>query len=73
MARKYYPSDKARATQNDLYEFETFCREFGYRFNEKDLYDTKAYPFQQFMKFKAGKRAKNMWEVDAEKFGAIIE
>ena len=48
----------------DLDRYLDFCRDYGYRYNEADLYNNKKYPYQQFRKFTAGKNAKNMWEID---------
>ena len=53
---------------NDLDKYREFCREFGYRFNEADLYNQKNYIFRQFQKFIAGKPVKNQWELDLVKF-----
>jgi hypothetical protein len=48
----------------DLDAYREFCRDFGYRFDESDLYNMRKYPFQQYNKFRNGKNAKNQWEVD---------
>ena len=48
----------------DLDRYLDFCRDYGYRYNEADLYNNKKYPYQQFRKFAAGKNAKNMWDID---------
>ncbi len=53
---------------NDLDIYRNFCREYGYRFDEADLYNQKSYIFRQFQKFIAGKPAKNQWELDLVKF-----
>lgn len=53
---------------NDLDKYRNFCREYGYRFNEADLYNQKSYVFRQFQKFIAGKPVKNQWELDLNKF-----
>jgi len=58
---------------SDLDNFREFCKGYGYRFNEADLYNNKAYAFQQYGKFQAGKRAKDMWVEDARRFGRVIE
>lgn len=51
----------------DLEQYLRFCREFGYRYNEADLYNWKAYSYQQFNKHMQGKHAKDMWLDDARK------
>jgi len=63
MAR--YHNLSTREIFRDLDRYRDFCRDYGYRFNEADLYNNKKYPYQQFRKFEAGKNAKNMWSIDA--------
>ncbi len=53
---------------NDLDKYRNFCREYGYRFNEADLYNQKNYIYRQFQKFIAGKPVKNQWELDLNRF-----
>jgi hypothetical protein len=48
----------------DLDRYRNFCRDFGYRFNEADLYNQKNYIYRQFQKFISGKSVKNQWEID---------
>lgn len=55
---------------DDLDNLRKFCVEFGYRFNEKDLYDKKSYIFKQFLNFQAGKKVKNQWDIDKVNFKA---
>lgn len=57
----------------DLENFKDFCRYYGYRFNEADLYNGKSYAYQQYTKYQAGKRCKDMWAEDAKRFGLTIE
>jgi hypothetical protein len=45
-----------------------FCQDYGYRFNESDLYNFKSYAWQQFNKYSQGKNAKNMWDEDTRRF-----
>jgi hypothetical protein len=49
---------------NDLDDYRNFCRDYGYRFNEADLYSQKNYVYRQFQKFISGKPVKNQWEAD---------
>jgi len=46
---------------DDLEDFLEFCRTFGYKYNEADLYNWKSYAYQQFNKYQQGKNAKDMW------------
>jgi hypothetical protein len=58
---------KVQAIFDDLEAYLDFCRNFGYRYNEADLYNWKSYAFQQFSKFSAGKPAKDMWFQDSRR------
>ena len=73
MGKQHYkPSPRAIQTQEDLNKFLDFCVEYGYRYNENDLYNFKAYAWQQYNKFIQGKNAKNMWVEDARRLGRFI-
>jgi hypothetical protein len=43
----------------DLENYRDFCRDFGYRFDEKDLYSGQSYVWRQYQKSVAGKPAKD--------------
>jgi hypothetical protein len=69
MGKQHYkPSAKALQVQEDLSNFLDFVVEYGYRFNEGDLYNFKSYAWQQYNKFIQGKNAKNMWVEDSRRF-----
>ena len=51
--------------------FQEFCVDYGYRYNEADLYNFKSYAWQQFNKYSQGKNAKNMWSEDARRFAGF--
>ena len=53
--------------QDDLEKLLEFCQDYGYRFNEADLYNFKSYAWQQFNKYSQGKNAKNMWDEDTRR------
>ena len=62
-------------TQNifdDLEKFLNFCRDYGYRFSEGDLYNFKSYAWQQYNKYSQGKNAKNMWVEDGRRLGRNV-
>jgi hypothetical protein len=65
------PNPKTNEVLNDLAKYLDFCRDYGYRYNEADLYNTKSYPYQQFQKLLAGKRPKDMWLTDGRRFGSF--
>jgi hypothetical protein len=66
--REFRPNPRALAIIEDLDLFREFCVDYGYRYNEADLYNFKAYAWQQYNKFTQGKNAKNMWEEDTRRF-----
>ena len=70
MANNNTKNSLSRVTQifNDLEVYRNFCRDFGYRFDEADLYSQRSYVYRQCQKFTTGKYVKNQWEVDLVKF-----
>ena len=58
---------KVQAIFEDLEQFLRFCQDFGYRYNEADLYNWKSYAYQQFNKHLQGKFAKDMWVQDSRR------
>lgn len=63
----FKPNSRTQQVWEDLERFREFCCDFGYRWNEADLYNFKSYAFQQFNKFVQGKTAKNMWDEDSRR------
>lgn len=63
---KMAKNDKNRIKQifTDLENFRDFCRDYGYKFDESDLYSNRSYVYRQFTKFVAGKEVKDMWAID---------
>jgi len=59
------PNNKVQQIFDDLEQYLSFCKDYGYKFNEGDLYNWKSYAYQQFNKFLQGKQAKDMWTQDA--------
>ena len=55
----------------DISNFLEFCRDYGYRFREEDVYNFRAYAWQQYNKFASGKNAKNMWDEDTRRFSGV--
>ena len=55
---------RTEQTLDDLDQYREFCVDYGYKFNEADLYNFRSYAFQQFNKHSQGKPAKNMWDED---------
>ena len=63
----FKPNPRVTAIFDDLEQFLRFCQDFGYRFNEADLYNWKSYAYQQFNKHLQGKFAKDMWSLDSRR------
>ena len=45
----------------DLENYLAFCKEYGYRFDEADLYKDRGYVWRQYSKLLAGKPVRDMW------------
>lgn len=65
------PNPKAMQILEDLDKFREFVVDYGYRFNEADLYNFKSYAWQQYSKFTSGKSAKNMWDEDTRRLAGF--
>lgn len=61
---KFQSNPKVHAIFEELEQYLDFCREYGYVYNETDLYNWKSYAYQQFNKYQQGKTAKDMWSLD---------
>jgi hypothetical protein len=66
--QQFRANPRALAVMEDLSKFLDFCVDYGYRYNESDLYNFKSYAWQQYNKFSQGKNAKNMWDEDSRRF-----
>ena len=62
------PNNRVIEIFDDLDKFQEFCQDYGYRYNEADLYNFKSYAWQQYNKYSSGKHAKNMWDEDTRRF-----
>ena len=51
----------------DLEKFLEFCRDYGYKFDEAELYSNKSNSYRNYSKYLVGKQVKNMWEQDGTK------
>jgi hypothetical protein len=63
----FKPNARLQSIFDDLDKFLRFCQDFGYRYNEADLYNWKSYAYQQYNKHVQGKFAKDMWYVDSQR------
>ena len=57
----FTPNPRLTQIFEDLENYLEFCKGYGYRYNEADLYNWKSYAWQQYNKFQQGKPAKDMW------------
>lgn len=46
----------------DLEKYLGFCQDYGYKFDESDLYNQRSYVYRQYSKSITGKPAKDQWE-----------
>ncbi len=60
---KYQPQHNPKVKQifEDLEKYQTFCQDFGYKFDEATLYDMRSFAYRQHQKDLAGKPAKDNW------------
>lgn len=50
---------------DDLDNYLNFCRDYGYKFDEADLYSQRSYAYRQYSKLTSGKQPRDMWAQDA--------
>ena len=68
---RFQPNTRVRAIFDDLERYLGFCRDYGYVYNEADLYNWKSYAFQQFNKMQQNKNVKDMWAIDQTRRTAV--
>lgn len=56
---------KTQAIFDDLEQYLVFCQDYGYKYDERDLYNWKSYAYQQFNKMLQNKTVKDMWWIDS--------
>lgn len=61
------PNHRVTQVFDDLEQYLRFCQDFGYKYDERDLYNWKSYAYQQFNKHLQGKFAKDMWQQDSRR------
>lgn len=67
MAKPEFKSNpRVRQIFEDLEKFLNFCKDYGYVFDEKELYSNKSYTYRQFNKFLTGKPVKDNWSIDTK-------
>lgn len=61
-----YRNELAQKVLDDLESFLNFCREYGYVYDEKNLYSQKSFEYRQFQKFLQGKPCKDNWAIHGD-------
>jgi hypothetical protein len=56
------PNPRTQRVFDDLDKYRNFCKEYGYRFDEADLYSNRSYMWRQYTKLLSGKEVKDQWE-----------
>jgi hypothetical protein len=56
-------------TFDELDAYRAFCVEYGFRFDEADLYKRNT-PYGQYERLRRGDPVRNNWQIDAEQFAA---
>ena len=62
----FQPNPRVHQIFEDLEKYLNFCVEYGYKYDEAELYSNKSYSFRQFTKFITGKPVKDNWETNAK-------
>lgn len=60
--QQFNPNNRVRQIFNDLDKYLDFCVEYGYRYNEAELYSQRSYVYRQYTKLMTNKPVKNQWE-----------
>ena len=57
---------RVTAIFNDLEKYLDFCKEYGYKYDEAELYSNRSNVYRQYTKLVSGKQARNNWVEDAK-------
>jgi len=60
------PNPRVHAIFDDLDKYREFCVDYGFKFDEADLYSAKSFVYRQFTKHLSGKPVKSMWDIDTK-------
>lgn len=66
MAKRENVNNRTQQIFDDLQGYLNFCREYGYKYDEADLYSQRSYAYRQYSKLLAGKEPRDMWEQDSK-------
>jgi hypothetical protein len=59
--QQFNPNNRVRQIFEDLEKYLEFCIDYGYRYNEAELYNPRSYVYRQYTKLATGKPVKNQW------------
>lgn len=62
LKRFFVMKPQVKSIFEDLDELRQFCKDYGYTFNEADLYKSGSYVYKEFLKFKEGRSVNNNWD-----------
>ena len=58
----FQPNPRVTQIFEDLEKYLEFCVDFGYKYNESELYDQRSYVYRQYTKLASGKVARDQWQ-----------
>ncbi len=61
----FKPNPAVTQLFDDLDRYLKFCVEYGYKYDEANLYDPQSYVWRQALKESMGKFARNQWQENA--------
>ena len=66
MAKRENFNSKTQQIFDDLEGYLDFCRTYGYKYDEAELYSQRSYAYRQYSKLLSGKEPRDMWEQDSK-------
>lgn len=65
---QHTPNPRVSEIFQDLENYQLFCQEYGYKYDEATLYDMRSQAYRQYDKFVNGKTFRDRWVEDAKAF-----
>ena len=67
MAKPQFQSNpRVHQIFDDLEKLKKFAVDYGYKYDENDLYNMRSYVYRQYSKLASGKQPKNFWKEDGK-------
>jgi hypothetical protein len=57
----FQPNPRVHQIFEDLEKYLDFCRDYGYKYDEADMYNQRSFVYRTYTKFLTGKPVKNQW------------